>query len=209
MKKILFALLVLPLKGFNQILVIAEEQNYLSKNMYQPGGYVWVNTYLKSRTRTTLGVFGYTFVQPNTTKQGGWYEFYGGPTVTVTSKKNPQRYVEMGLAIGKEKDYAKNWRKSLYILYTSNPDTTGKDAKGKIQLLGMLEKGGSGYWGLVSAVYNVTNHLSIGGIYQGYAGVLGPRIGITFGNFECYTALGKNLTYKEFGSLTGINYTFQ
>lgn len=171
-----------------------EEQNYVNKEEIKPTAFIWANKQYKNNA----GVFVFALVNQN------WGEFLIGPNYTFKSKKNPQKFLEVGAGLGIETDN-NPLRGAMYYFFNTSPT---KERKGTIQSLGFVEYGGSGYWYLWFGTYNVSNSIAIGVHAQSFNGVLGPRLQFQKGPFMTYLTVGKNLELKETAGLLGLRCYF-
>ncbi|HRH25038.1 MAG TPA: hypothetical protein PLQ20_01735 [Candidatus Paceibacterota bacterium] len=171
-----------------------EQQNYFNKKSVSPSAFIWADKSYKDNG----GVFVFALANQN------WGEILIGPKYTIKSKKNQNRFLEIGAGLGIETD-KKPLRGTAYYFFNTSPT---KERKGTIQSLGFVEYGGSGYWYLWFGTYNISNSVAIGIHAQSFNGVLGPRLQFQKGSFMAYVVGGKNLELKECGGVAGLRYYF-
>lgn len=150
----------------------------------------WLTGYYDHKFTDSLGM--YVVVD---TESDGYHEWYVGPKIELT------KGFEIGIATGRESIRGELPNSPRHNAFASI-DTD------KVSVYATFERGPSGSWHKIYALYKATETVSAGAMYETNFGI-GPRVEYTIAkNVTVWGAVLHNGDTKETTSLLAVNFSF-
>lgn len=174
---LLFLLIALPAFAAEPFILIGSE-NRISEEGFVP----------RAKAIVDVGIVDHFSITTTFVVSPGYAEAYIGPTWS------PTKSFSLGVAGGMETTDAP-WRAMVYASLRAD----------NLSLLGIVEYGGTGLWYKAVASYGI-GPVSVGALVQRFDGA-GPRVGVSYGDFELWAAPLYDFESGVPSGLVGLNWT--